>query len=261
MLRQELRIIIRGRNFWIATMVMFLCFCGFSVPYWVAYDLPIAYMPSALHLSVGGIFFGGVMLLIPFCSAFVCVENQSDEVCTSFFQWTVFRCSCVKYSACKLSAAMLGGAIAVMLAFAVHALMWHFIALPYNPVEYPEHAFFSEGTLYYLWQQKQYAWPIYLSMSIGIGLSGGLWAIVGLTAAVWISDKILAISIPVGLYYLWFKRVITIVFGIRLPSPDALYNDALTPDIIVSSLLTHAVFFIIAVLLYWFGVKRRAQYE
>lgn len=145
MLRQELIIIMKGCNFWIAVVVMFLCFCGFSIPYWTAYDLPIEYMPSALHLSVGGIFFGGVMLLIPFCSAFVCVENQSDEIRTSFFQWAVFRCSCIKYSVCKLSAALLGGAIAVMLAFGVHALLWHFIALPYNPSEYPEQCFLCRG--------------------------------------------------------------------------------------------------------------------
>ncbi len=90
----------------------------------------LEYRESALQLSIGGIFFGGFMLLLPFlCGASFDKPSRrrkrevscNGEHCGS---------SVAKYVAIKAGASMIGAAVATMSAFILHAIIWNIIALP-----------------------------------------------------------------------------------------------------------------------------------
>ena len=51
----------------LASAIVFICLLGFSIPTWQeSAESALEYRPSALEQSLGGIFFGGVMLMLPF---------------------------------------------------------------------------------------------------------------------------------------------------------------------------------------------------
>lgn len=68
------------------------CFLGYSLPSWIfSADWGDEFREGALQLSVGGIFFGSSMLLLPFCASVPYAISQVDEIRTSFLEWEGFE--------------------------------------------------------------------------------------------------------------------------------------------------------------------------
>lgn len=240
---------------------MLTCFLGYSLPSWIfSADWGDEFREGALQLSVGGIFFGSGMLLLPFCAGVPHAVGQVDEIRTSFLAWKMLRGSVKRYAANKIAASMLSAAAAASLAFALHALVWNFVANPYDLAAHPYQEIpFSPACVYAGWTGIFYAFPIYLSMTLGIAFCAAIWSVAALAVSVWIPDKLLAMIVPVCVYHLWSCRVFYHLFGIDVPHPGALYNDALTVERIGQSLVAYAILFVISALAYVTGLKRRAQ--
>lgn len=220
------------------------------------------YWQSALQLSIGSIFFGGVMLLLPFLASVPYATSQADEIRTSFLQWKVMRSSIRKYAAQKITVNALSGASAMALAFWLHALIMNIVALPCDPQTYSGHElFFADGCFYNTWYSTLYGLPMYLSMGLGIAFCSAVWATVALAISVWIPDKLLIISVPSCLYYLWSSHLFKALFGLNLGHPADLYNDALTWPIALRAFIVYGVCLIAAIMIYVIGLKRRAQHE
>ena len=202
------------------------------------------------------------MLLMPFCACIPYATNQVEEIRTSVMQWKLVRSSIKRYAADKILATAISGGVVVALAFALHAIIWNFIAYPCDIVAHPYHEIgFSPDCLYATWYSTLYGLPMYLSMTLGIFISGAVWAVVALAISVWVPDKLLTITIPVCIYYLLSGNIFRHLFGWNLPHPATLYNDALTWHSALMSLLEYIVIFLIACVTYGVGIKRRAQNE
>ena len=77
---QEIKQVIFSRRFLGAACLMFVCLSGYAACDWIfVYDFDIAYRPSSLQLTLGGIFFGGTMLMIPLCAALPAGILQAEE--------------------------------------------------------------------------------------------------------------------------------------------------------------------------------------
>ena len=76
---------------------------------------------------------------------------------------------------------------------------------------------------------------------------------------VWIPDKLLTVTIPSFLYYLWNADVIFFFFGIQTPHPATLFNDGLTPQKAVVSIISYLVVLAVSLVIYYAGCKRRCE--
>lgn len=142
----------------------------------------------------------------------------------------------------------------------MHAILWNIIAYPNDPIAHPYHEIiFAPDCVYNNWYTILYGLPMYLSMTLGIFISGAVWATVALATSVWIPDKLLTVTVPVCIYYLWMCRIFFFLFGWDVPSPSTLYNDALTLKLIWQSLLVNVALFCISTVVYVVGLKRRVQ--
>lgn len=262
-LKREIRNAFASPGFFLGFGIMLICFLGMSVPEWIiSTDWGDEFRQSALQQSISGIFFGGVMLLLPFCACTPYATRQVEEIRSSVMQWKWIRGSTVQYAAGKIVATAMSGGSAVALAFALHAIIWNLIAIPCDPIAYPYHEImFDPASLYVNWYSYLYGLPMYCSMTAGIFLSGAVWATVALAITVWVPDRLLTVTIPACIYYLLSASVFNRLLGWNLPHPATLYNDALTIKMAISSLLEYAGILVIACVGYFVGLKRRAQYE
>lgn len=260
-MKEELKSALINKRILLSFVIMLSCFLGYSVPSWVfSADWGDEFREGALQLSVGGIFFGSSMLLLPFCASIPFSISQVDEIKTSFLNWKVLRGSVQKYARNKIICSMVSAALATSLAFSLHALFWNFIAYPYDLVEHPYQEIpFSKNCIYADWTHIFYAFPIYLSMTLGIAFCASIWAVAALAVAVWVPDRLLTIIIPVCLYYLWSCKLLYHLFGINAPHPGALYNDALTVERLWQSILMYAILLFLSILIYYAGLKRRCK--
>lgn len=97
-MKEELKSAFFSWRFVLAFGFMLTCFLGYSVPTWVfSADWGDEFREGALQLSIGGIFFGGAMLLLPFCASVSHAISQVDEIRTSFLNWKIIRSSIRKY--------------------------------------------------------------------------------------------------------------------------------------------------------------------
>lgn len=259
-MRQELRQVFHSSRFVGAILVMLLCYFGYSGIEWSAcsyWDVDIR--PSSLHQVVGCIFFGGIMRIFPLCSGMPSSITQVEEVRGAFMDLRVIRGSVLHYARTKLSSAFLSGAAAMGIAFALHVITWNIIATPCDITQNDYLAIpFSEDCIYYAWQPVFYSLPIYLWMTAAIAFCGGIWGMVGVTAALYFPDKLLSLSIPFCIYYLWSSNLIYALTGIRnLPHPADLYNDALTMPMVFQSVLAYVLIAALCGVLYVAKLKRR----
>lgn len=242
-----------------AVLLMLVTFSGFAACDWaLMYNWDVAYRASALQQTIGGIFFGGVMLMIPMGAAIPVGINQVDEIQTGFIKYEISRSSLRKYTIRRLTNSFIVAGSAVGLSFLLHAILWNIVATPCDPKVNEYLAIpFSEDCLYYSWQDICYSLPIYLWMIVALFFCGGMWGIVSTTTALFTQDKILAVAIPFCLYYLWHYGLPGILLGIReFPHPADLYNDALTISMVWESVAVYFMLLVVCIVLYIIKLKR-----
>lgn len=256
---QEMRNNIINKRFVLGVLLMMICFCGMSIPEWaVSADWGAEFRPSALQQSVIGIFFGGSMLLLPFCAALSCAPDQVNEIKSSIMKWKLLRSSLCSYSFRKVTSAFFTGGLTVATAFVIHAVIWNIIALPCDPFVHPYHEIsFGEDCLYSTWYSICYGLPMYATITAGIFICAGTWSVVALGFAVWIPDRLLSITIPACVYYLLSASIFRTLLGWQLPHPATLYNDALTLESAIYSLLEYGIILMIAIGIYVAGLRRQ----
>ena len=262
-MRKELKRAFTSPMFFLSTLVFFLTLQGYALPVYLnnLANEPLELRESALTLSLGGIFFGGAILLQPFCSPTTHAISQVDDLRSGIMRWSVLRGSVGSYTARKAFVSFLAAAAAIGGAFAIHFLLWNLLALPYDPIAYPNHEVpFMEDTLFFAWVSVAHALPIYLHITLGLALSAGVWSIVALAAAVWVPDKLLAVTIPACIYQLWSGSLSFHLTGVRLISPATLFNDGQTPERVKQALIAYGALLAISLIVYYAGIRRRACY-
>lgn len=260
-MKYEIRQAILNKRFFSACLVILMCLLGLSVPEWIrSSNWGSQYRQSALQQSISGVFFGGVMLLLPFCACIPYATNQVDEVKSSVMNWSLIRSSIRKYAVKKIAATAVSGGAAVAVSFLLHSVLWNFIAQPCDPSTNPYHEIlFSSDCLYVNWYSILYGTPMYMSMTIGMFIAGASWATVALAVSIWLPDRLLTVTVPTCIYYLLSANVLQNLIGLSLPHPATLYNDALTVTDGLQAILEYAVIFSLANVIYIIGLKRRGQ--
>lgn len=258
-MRQEIRRALSSPCFLFSFAFMFACFLGYSLPSWVCSGwLEIEYRESAFQLSLGAIFFGGVMMLMPFCAAVSHAVSQVEELQSGVARWRALRGSLRRYAAVKMASSALSAACSTALAFVLHAVLWNIIALPVDPVRYPGHEIgFAETCVFSRWYLIAHGLPAYIEITAGIAFSAAVWAIVALAVAVWIPDGLLVVSVPACIYYMWHLQLPTILFGVQIQHPGTLYNDMLTLQSALECIGAYAVVLAASAGLYLAGLRRR----
>jgi len=261
-MKEEVKRLFSSLSFWAALVGMVVCFLLISVPEWIEIDLPNRpeWRSPALVKAVTPVWFGGFILLLPFCSAMACVPSQVEDIQSGFAQWQVIRSSVMRYIGRKAAVGMLGGFLVCAVSFWLHAILWNFIALPIDPVTYPEHEQYLNG-LFGKWYAIAYGLPMYVWIGCGAGLCGSMTALMGLAAAVWIPDHLIAVTMPVVIYFFWSYDLLNVMFGIQLPRPSGLYNSYVTWERTVQSLMMNGAVSLISAVLYALGMKRRLRDE
>lgn len=258
-MRSEMRRSLFSAGTILSCCIVLICMFGFSIPVWLSTDgSALDYRASALELSLGGIFFGGLMLMLPFCAALPGTISQVDEVRSGFLYLRGIRESARYYVLTRTVSAMLAGAVSLALPFMIHCLLWNFIALPYDPVSYPDQEIIFHH-LYNDWSRIAYAVPMYAWIALGLALTGALWALISLATAIWIPDKLVAVMVPIGICYFWSYGLFGHLLGMTLPSPSGIYNDGLSWSRCFQTLAMYAVFGTIALAVYYSGLKRRLR--
>ena len=260
---EELKKAFRSRPFWVSFCTCFVVLLGYSLVYWLGSIKAgewIEYRESALHLALGGIYFGGFMLLFPFCVAFSYATGQVDEMRSGMMQWRTFRSSIWKYVKLKVGAGMIVSACAAVVPFILHAILWYHIALPIEPEVYPNHAiYFSERFIYHDVYALWHGLPLYAGTAIGMAFTAAMWSVIALAVSIWIPDKLLVIAIPAAIYYIWNADISFYVFDVPLPSPTSLFNDGLSVQKAVTALIMYAIAFAISVGSFYMGCRKRCQ--
>ena len=260
---EELKKAFRARQFWVSFGTFFVIMLGYSLASWlgsISAGEYIEYRESALHMALGGVYFGGFMLMFPFCVAFCYATGQVDEMRSGMMQWRAFRSSIWAYVKLKIGAGMIVAVCATCTAFVLHAILWYNIALPIEPEVYPNHAiYFSEQFIYYDVYALWHGLPLYVGTTIGMAFTAAIWSVIALAVSIWIPDKLLTVTIPTFLYYLWNADIIFFFFCIQTPHPATLFNDGLTPQKAVVSIISYLVVLAVSLVIYYAGCKRRCE--
>lgn len=261
---EEIKSIFKSRNYWMAFAISFLTLLGYSLSSWlnaVSVGESMEYRESALSLSVGGIFFGGFMLLFPFCASVAHATSQVDELRSGMARWRVMRGSVARYVGVKAAASMLAAALATTSAFALHAVIWNGIALPSDPAAYAVHTiYFSEDCVYANLYTVCYGLPMYAAVAAGMAFSAAVWAVTALATAAWSPDKLMAFTIPSFIYYLWSADAAEWFLGLKIPHPASLFNDGLSPERLRAALASYGVLFAVSLAAYCAGCERRLRH-
>lgn len=248
--------------FCVSVIIMIFSMLCLSLPEWLAFDIDIREKPSALQMAVSGLFFGGYSLLLPFCSVFSGVTTFVDEIQNQFYCFELLRAGKRKYTYCKFIVSNIVGAISMMLAFSLHAALWHIIAIPSTPELYSSHMLtFADGCVYDELFPIFHGLPMLIWITCSIGIVSFIWSAIGLATAIWIPDKCLVLTIPSCIYYLWARGIFKVLFGINIPIPSALFNDGITISSSIVIIIICAVIWYTCLLLYKSGLKRRMLNE
>ena len=260
-MREEMKRFLTHPSFWLAMGGMLFCLLIVSVPNWIFIDLPNRpeWRSSALVMAVTPVWFGGYMLMLPFCCAIASVPTQVEDLRSGFARWQVIRSSVKRYVTGRAAVCTLGGFLVGAVPFWLHAAIWHMIALPVDPIAYPEHELYIGG-LFGEWYDVAHGLPMMLWIGCGAGLCGSMTAMMGLAAAAWIPDRLIAVTLPAVVIFFWAYDLPCVLFGIHLPRPAGLYNDGVTWEKAAGCLLMNGMIGLISLALYVSGVKRRMRY-
>ncbi len=260
-MREELKNAFRRPHVYIGTAGFLLCLLGTSLPMWITrcIDGDRQYM-SAMGQSFTPLFFGGAILIIPFCAALAYAILQVEEIRTGFLLPRAMRGTLKQYALTKLTAAALCGAVALGGACLLHSLLWHVLAGPYDIAVRPDvEVLFIPGTVYDTLARLPYAWPAYLHAAVGLAITGALWSVIALAVAPWMPDTQLVVVLPVVLYYVWKSGFSFLLFqkGWMLPDFTGLYNNDIFWKDYWIALGFHLLLLVGAGGLYFAGIKRR----
>lgn len=260
-MREELVRAFKAPQAFASFIVCFVTLSGYSLGYWIGSIIAgewIEYRESALHLSIGGIFFGGFAMLLPFCAALAHSTSQVDDMRSGMMHWEALRGSVSKFVRTKVGACMITAAATSSGAFVLHAIIWNIVAVPIDPLNYPNHTiYFSKQCIYNDWYTVCHGLPVYIEMTLGIAFVASIWAVVALAISVWAPDKLLTVAIPSFLYFLWNADVSFFFTGTGMPHPSILFNDGLTVQKAIISILSYLVVWTISIIAYAVGCRRR----
>ena len=183
------------------------------------YDWDVAYRSSSLQQTLGGIYFGGAMLVVPLCAALPAGLAQVEELQTNFIDYRIIRSSMPRYEVTKswlfwhpvqqlrslLCFMHLSGTFSPPRAIPFEN---DYLAVP-----------FADDCIFAPWQEIFYSLPIYLWIAAAVFFCGGVWGMASVTAAMYTRDKLLSIAVPFCVYFLWsygFPRVVLGVKGFRI---------------------------------------------
>jgi hypothetical protein len=260
--KNELKCAFTGKAFWVSFIVLLISYFSFSIPSWVgSVDWGAEFRPSAFQQAIEGVFFGGVLYLMPFCATAAYAASQVTEITSRYINFKMARTSVMRYGRNKLLAAAVSGAVVLAFAYAFHAMVWNVISLPYDPKGYPYQELpFRDGSLFDAWHTIFHALPVYLLMTVGIGVYGAVWAVCGLAIAVWIPDQLLALTIPACIHKLWAAGLFRYAVGWDAPYPADLFYDDVSPIQWLHAFAMYAVFLGIAIGFYYWGLRRRVSH-
>ncbi len=263
-MRISLKRMLCSKEFFWSLLTLFITLQGYPLPMyyaeWLGPDsIELAYRQSALHMTLGGIFFGGVILIIPFVAAIAAGVAQVDDLRSGYIGWMVLRSSRKQYMLRQMSSAFICGAAACGGAYFANSLLWHIIVLPHTPDLYPGHDIGFAG-LFNEWQRIAYASPIIMQIGLGIMFAGGIWAIVAITTAMWIPDKILVLVVPAVIYKLWSISLPYHLFRIWIATPDVIFNQFQSFAEMLECLAYYGVLLLICIMLYRAGLIRRTKH-
>ena len=259
-MKQELKTILLSPQFWLAGIIFFLSFFGYSLPRWFQSGPP-EYKDSALQLSIGSIYFGGIQLILYFCSALVGATRQAEETRGGMARWRSLRLGLGGYVLRKLTATGLAAGLMMGGAFMAQAALWNLVGLPVDPVKYAGHYnFYSPDTLYYGWYTAAHALPIYLSTALGLALCGAGVAWLSMAVAVWMQDKLLAVVMPAMLISIYQGGFFREAFGLYVPFFSDLFNDGLTASVWLRAFIALGVMMALSAAAYRLGLERRVRH-
>lgn len=260
-MREEMKRFLTQPSFWLAMGGMMFCLLIVSVPNWIFIDLPNRpeWRSSALVMAVTPVWFGGYMLIMPFCCAIASVPAQVEDLRSGFAGWQAIRSRVRRYVTGRAAVCAMGGFLIGSVPFWLHAALWNVIALPVDPVAYPDHELYI-GALFGQWYAMAHGLPMYLWIGCGAGLCGGMVALMGLAAAAWIPDRLIAVTLPVVIVFFWAYDLPYVLLGIRLPRPAGLYNEGVTWAGAARSLIMNGAVALLSLILYDIGVRRRLQH-
>ena len=246
-------------GFIIAAVLMLIAFASISFPEWyISRDWGAIGQSSALQLALEPIYFGGIMLMFPFAACTVHAPLQVEEIQTGFFWERLIRTSTMRYGLCQIGKNFVSSWLCFFLTFLLHAAFCHILALPSMPEIYDAHEIpYAPDCIYAAWLPIAHGLPIILWTASMLGMSSGVWATLGLAVSVWIPDRLLTISIPTFIYYIFASQTVFRFAGRIIPHPSDIYNDALTADMLVMSLVYYLILFIAFAAIYFIGLQRR----
>ena len=245
----------------VAFALMFFSFFSMSFPEWlISRDWGEIGQPSALQLTLEPIYFGGVMLMFPFAACSVFAPQQVEEIQSGFVWERCIRISISRYGFEQLLRNFILCILCFSSAFLVHALLFHLIALPSDPELYDAHDIpYAPDCIYADWLSVFHGLPIILWSAIMVGLTSGVWGTLGLAVSAWIPDRLLTISVPTFIYYVFSAQSFLRLTGGILPHPADLYNDALTLEMIRRSFVYNVLLLLIFSAIYLLGIRRRVR--
>lgn len=258
-MKQELKSAFRNKYFYITVFGVWLAFNSTSlVMYFIRIAQGEAEYMSALFQIMTPIFFGAVMILIPFFCTLPYAMSQVDEIRDGFLYQKAMRSSLLTICRNKVLPTMLSGGAALTLAWLLNVLLWHLLSQPYvdsNPmINLP----MAENNFYYTFWFSKYAWGVYAFNCFNFFVIGALWSMIALTVAIWLPDRFLTLTIPTGIYFFWWTDPYRFLFPkVPIPDPSSLINEGITWSVYRSTLTLHGILIILCVVLYYFGLKRR----
>lgn len=241
--------------------VLLLSYLGFSLPsYKDALRNAPQWRPSALQLSLEPLFFGGASFMPIICVSVAYAPMQIDELRGGFALPALTRESWARYTTRHFAAAALQGAVVAGDAFALHSLIMNIIAAPYDVARFAAHELpWSENSITYPFLNIAKAAPVYLLMSMGHSLFGAAWAMIALSACVWIKDKIMTAAFVLCCHQFWTVFPYRLFNLKRVPPSVLLYEDT-TAEMLTAALIVYLVLLAGAVLLYVVGLKREMRH-
>lgn len=128
--------LIRNRHFALAVLIMLIAFSGYAACDWVfMYDWDVAYRSSSLQQTLGGIYFGGAMLVVPLCAALPGWSGTRLKNCKRISLITGLSAVLCRATRSQNWQALFWLRCSNALCFCVHALIWNILATPCNPLK------------------------------------------------------------------------------------------------------------------------------